>query len=82
MLYSLLTAVLILSFFMTIFVPYMVIKAFERGFNIAHEESVELVKKPKLPKIHKKPKIDEKTETLLKNLDRYDGTGIGQEAIK
>lgn len=82
MLYSLLMAVLILSFFMSIFVPYMVIKAFERGFNISHEECMELVKEPKLPKMHKKPKIDKKTETLLKNLDRYDGTGIGQEAIR
>lgn len=81
MLYSLLTAVLILSFFMSIFVPYMVIKAFERGFNLSNEEKVELVKEPK-PKIHKKPKIDKKAETLLKNLDRYDGTGIGQEVIK
>lgn len=82
MLYSLLMAVLTLSFFMSIFVPYMVIKAFERGFNLSSEEKVELVKEPKLPKIHKKPKIDKKAETLLKNLDRYDGTGIGQEVIK
>lgn len=82
MLYSLLTAVLILSFFMSIFVPYMVIKAFERGFNLSSEEKVELVKERNLPKIHKKPKIDKKAETLLRNLDRYDGTGIGQEVIK
>lgn len=82
MLYSLLTAVLILSFFMSIFVPYMVIKAFERGFSLSNDEKIELVKGPKLPKNHKKPKIDKKTETLLKNLDRYDGTGIGQEVIK
>lgn len=82
MLYSLLVAVLILSFFMSVFVPYIVIKAFERGFNISHEENIEIVKEPKLPKIRKIPKVDKKTETLLKNLDRYDGTGIGQEAIK
>lgn len=82
MLYSLLVAVLILSFFMSVFVPYMVIKAFERGFNISHEENIEIVKEPKLPKVHKAPKIDRKAETLLRNLDRYDGTGIGQEAIR
>lgn len=82
MLYSLLVAYMILSFFMSIFVPYMVIKAFERGFNTSHEECVELIKEPKLPKNHKKLKMDEKTEALFRNLDRYDGTGIGQEVIK
>lgn len=82
MLYSLLVAVLILSFFMSVFVPYFVIKAFEIGFNVSHEDKVELVKAPTLPKKHKKPKLDKKTETFLRNLDRYDGTGLGQEVIE
>lgn len=86
MLYSLLVAVLILSFFMALIVPYCVIKAFLIGFNTtAREEGRPTVKVdlPKLPK--RKPKAErsetDKMNKILSNIDTYDGTPIGQKEI-
>lgn len=86
MLYSLLAAVLILSFLL----PVTALKAFEKGFNMTHEDSVNLVENPvkTVKKAVKKHEFDKETkkkqeniERLLSNIDKYDGTSVGQEKI-
>ena len=90
MLYSLLLAVLILSFLMAFLVPYCVIRAFLTGFNItARAENKEPIKAPKtIGKIIKQSKAKKesdvkikKAEQILSNLDRFDGTPKGQVKI-
>lgn len=83
MLYSLLVAVLVLSFFNAIFIPFMVIQYFVKGYNVKAEDKVEVSSITKAAfKKHKKPEFDKRTEQLLRNIDRYDGTPIGQEVIE
>lgn len=82
MLYSLLVAVLLLSFFNAIFVPFMVIRYFVKGYNVNAGDKVEVSNVTKAFKKHKKPEFDKRTEQLLRNIDRYDGTPIGQEVIE
>lgn len=74
MLYSLLAAVLALSFFM----PFACYKAYYMGFYAAKEKPI-----PKISRA-KKLEISEETERLNKiwnNIDRFDGTTKGQVKI-
>ena len=76
MLYSLLAAVIALSFFM----PFACYKAFYMGFYAAKEQPL-----PKPVSKAKKREIAEETMRLnkvLQNIDRFDGTTKGQVKIK
>lgn len=81
MLYSLVAAVVILAFFNALIVPFIVIQYFLKGYNINAEVKVTVPTVKKIEKRTEKPKIDEKTAALLRNIDRYDGTSGGQEVI-
>lgn len=82
MLYSLLAAVLILSFFNAIILPFLAIRYFLRGYNINATEKIPVAEVKNVFEKHEKPKVDKKTETILRNIDRYDGTSRGQEVVK
>ncbi|MCI9475006.1 MAG: hypothetical protein HFE71_00780 [Emergencia sp.] len=81
MLYSLVAAVVILAFFNALIVPFIVVQYFLKGYNINAEVKVTVPTVKNIVKRTKKPKIDEKTAALLRNIDRYDGTSGGQEVI-
>ena len=81
MLYSLVAAVVILAFFNALIVPFIVVQYFLKGYNINSEVKVTVPTVKNIVKRTKKPKIDEKTAALLRNIDRYDGTSGGQEVI-
>ncbi len=81
MLYSLVAAVVILAFFNALIVPFIVVQYFLKGYNINAEMKVTVPTVKNIVKRTKKPKIDEKTAALLRNIDRYDGTSGGQEVI-
>lgn len=81
MLYSLVAAVVILAFFNALIVPFIVVQYFLKGYNINAEVKVTVQTVKNIVKRTKKPKIDEKTAALLRNIDRYDGTSGGQEVI-
>ena len=81
MLYSLVAAVVILAFFNSLIVPFIVVQYFLKGYNINAEVKVTVPTVKNIVKRTKKPKIDEKTAALLRNIDRYDGTSGGQEVI-
>ena len=81
MLYSLVAAVVILAFFNSLIVPVIVVQYFLKGYNINAEMKVTVPTVKNIVKRTKKPKIDEKTAALLRNIDRYDGTSGGQEVI-
>ena len=81
MLYSLVAAVVILAFFNALIVPFIVVQYFLKGYNINVEVKVTVPTVKNIVKRTKKPKIDEKTAALLRNIDRYDGTSGGQEVI-
>ena len=81
MLYSLVAAVVILAFFNALIVPFIVVQYFLKGYNINSEMKVTVPTVKNIVKRTKKPKIDEKTAALLRNIDRYDGTSGGQEVI-
>ena len=81
MLYSLVAAVVILAFFNALIVPVIVVQYFLKGYNINAEVKVTVPTVKNIVKRTKKPKIDEKTAALLRNIDRYDGTSGGQEVI-
>ena len=77
MLYSLVAAVVILAFFNALIVPFIVVQYFLKGYNINAEMKVTVPTVKNIVKRTKKPKIDEKTAALLRNIDRYDGTSGG-----
>ena len=81
MLYSLVAAVVILAFFNALIVQFIVVQYFLKGYNINAEVKVTVPTVKNIVKRTKKPKIDEKTAALLRNIDRYDGTSGGQEVI-
>ena len=81
MLYSLVAAVVILAFFNALIVPFIVVQYFQKGYNINADMKVTVTTMKNIVKRTKKPKIDEKTAALLRNIDRYDGTSGGQEVI-
>lgn len=81
MLYSLVAAVVILAFFNALIVPFIVVQYFLKGYNINAEVKVTVPTVKNIVKRTEKPKIDEKTAALLRNIDRYDGTSAGQEVI-
>lgn len=77
MLYSLLTAVIVLSVAM----PIVGVWCFIKGYNVVsvkNEEKPIVVRKPRL-KSHKAPTGDKNTEILLANIEAYDGTSNGQK---
>lgn len=82
MLYSLLAAVLILSFFNALIVPFMVIRYFLKGYNVNADVKIPMENVIDVVKPQEKPEIDKKTATILRNIDRYDGTSKGQEVIR
>lgn len=61
--------------------PFIVVQYFLKGYNINAEVKVTVPTVKNIVKRTKKPKIDEKTAALLRNIDRYDGTSGGQEVI-
>lgn len=77
MLYSLLVANIVLC----IMLPLVGVFCFVKGYNLKAEKvadkPLKLVTKAKKP-----PEVDEKLETLLANIDAYDGTSKGQVEIK
>lgn len=77
MLYSLLVAVIVLA----IAVPLTGVYCFIKGYNLkAEKEGDTPIKTPRIvPK--KAPKGDERLQTLLFNIDNYDGTAAGQKDI-
>ena len=82
MLYSLLAAVLILSFFNALIVPFMVIRYFLKCYNVNADVKIPMENVIDVVKPQEKPEIDKKTATILRNIDRYDGTSKGQEVIR
>ena len=77
MLYSLLIALIVLA----IATPVLCIVSFTVGYNANAAETGKRIDKPKLlPK--KKPKGDVELETLLHNINVYDGTANGQKDFK
>ena len=81
MLYSLVAAVVILAFFNSLIVPFIFVQYLQKGYNNNAEVKVTVPTVKNIVKRTKKPKIDEKTAALLRNIDRYDGTSGGQEVI-
>ena len=80
MLYSLLAAVVILSFFNAVVVPFMVIGYFVKGYNINAEKPVI---EPKMPKLSRKQKRDEaRNAQIMRNIDNYTGDETGQVHVK
>ena len=82
MLYSLLVAVVILSIFNAVVVPFVVVGYFIKGYNIHAEKPV---LEPKMPKLSRKQKRDEgryRYAQILHNIDNYTGDETGQVKIK
>ncbi|MBR5316033.1 MAG: hypothetical protein IKU44_04500 [Firmicutes bacterium] len=80
MLYSLLVAVVILSIFNAVVVPYMAVRYFIKGYNIHAEKPI---LEPKMPKISRKQKRDEdRNARILSNIDNYTGDETGQVYVK
>ncbi len=80
MLYSLLVAVVLLSFFNAVVVPFMVIRYFVKGYNINAEKPVV---EPKVPKLSRKQKREEdRNAKILRNIDNYTGDETGQVHVK
>jgi hypothetical protein len=77
MLYSLLAAVLILSFLM----PVACYLSFVKGYNV---NAVKVGERPlDTPKIiHKRAKENAELKTILDNIDAYDGTANGQKEFR
>ena len=77
MLYSLLTAVIILSFLM----PILSIWCFIKGYNLKADKLGEKrIETPKMPQ--KRPKTNKEYATLMCNIDAFDGTAQGQKEFK
>lgn len=78
MLYSLLAAVLILA----LSYPIMGYFCFTKGYNIAAQD------KPKIESVKlRRKKIQEPAEinrlnSIMANIDRYDGTTVGQKEVR
>ena len=73
MLYSLLAAVIILAVLM----PLVGCFCFVKGYNLKAEKTGERpIQGPRWPK--RKPKGDRNLETLLHNIEQYDGSSSGQ----
>ena len=80
MLYSLLVAVVILSIFNAVVVPFVVVGYFIKGYNINAEKPV---LEPKMPKLSRKQKREEdRNAQILHNIDNYTGDETGQVKIK
>lgn len=77
MLYSLLGTVIILA----ISCPLVGVFCFIKGYNLKAEKLGETVIKPPVLKTEE-PEVDEKLQTLLQNIDVYDGSSKGQVEIK
>lgn len=77
MLYSLLTAVIVLSFLM----PILSVWCFIKGYNLKADK---LGEKPIQSRraIHKTPKENKELKTLLGNIEAFDGTSNGQKEFK
>lgn len=83
MLYSLLVAVLLLSFFNAVVIPFMVVGYFIKGYNILAEKPVLGLEIPKLPRKSREVKRDEARDAqILRNIDNYTGDETGQVKIK
>lgn len=83
MLYNVILVVFILIF--AAFSQIMVLKAVKFGFKISEEPNT-AAEEPlfHLPKKKKKPKMTEqekRTNAILANIDRYDGTSFGQVKV-
>lgn len=77
MLYSLLTAVIILSFLM----PILSVWCFIKGYNLKADKLGEKrIETPKMPR--KKSMQDKEYATLMSNIDAFDGTEQGQKEFK
>lgn len=77
MLYSLLFAVIALAVLM----PIVGIACFIEGYNLKAEKTGEKpIKKEFIPK--KQPKGNPEIETLLHNINQYDGTSNGQREFE
>ena len=77
MLYSL----LIVNIILCILCPLVGVFCFVKGYNLKAEKLDEKpIRLPSLPK--ETPKADERLQTLMANIDAYDGTGKGQVEIK
>ena len=93
MLFDVLTVILVVYVMM---VPFMVLKFIKFGMTAAEspeeaakEETFKVKFPKKLPKLRRKPKLSkedkkalEAVKILERNIDAYDGTGMGQEEIK
>ena len=80
MLYSLLVAVVILSIFNAVVVPFIVVGYFIKGYNILAEKPIV---SPQMPKLTRKQKRDEdRNAKILSNIDNYTGDETGQVKVK
>lgn len=77
MLYSLLITVILLA----ISCPLVGVFCFIKGYNLKAEKLGETVIKPPILK-SEEPEVDERLQTLLHNIDAYDGSPKGQVEIK
>ena len=77
MLYGLLITVIILA----ISCPLVGVFCFIKGYNLKAEKLGETVIKPPILK-SEEPEVDERLQTLLHNIDAYDGSPKGQVEIK
>lgn len=82
MLYSLLVAVLLLSFFNAVVIPFMVVGYFIKGYNILAEKPVLGLEIPKLPRKRTVKRDEARDAQILRNIDNYTGDETGQVKIK
>jgi len=76
MLYSL----LIVNIILCVSCPLVGVFCFVKGYNLKAEKLAEKPIRISLPK--ESPEVDERLQTLMANIDAYDGTGKGQVEIK
>lgn len=76
-------ALVVISIFLALVVPFIVIKAYERGLNAVktgNHGEVKLIEGPKKSKKAKEQSAEQmRVEKILRNIDNYHGSDIGQE---
>ena len=78
MLYSLIGAVIGLSFLM----PLMCLLAFKKGFQAGRGQEPEAPTMPALFRKQKEARRARRYNNILDNIDAYDGTGANQRAVE
>lgn len=73
------TAYIVLGFLMGFIVWQAYKRGLEDGLDIKEGKPLSVVKEKK--KRPQTKEVDPRTEAILRNIDNYDGTGVGQKKI-